>query len=254
MFEILRRNVAPALAVLAFVAGVYLIGPPDAHGAQPLVLSQPTPTIEMIGTGTVHAQPDTAFVNSGVVSTGRTARDAVSTNTAAMNKLLEVVAKAGIDARDVQTSNLAVSPLYDGGNGQQQPRINGYQVSNQVTIRVRDLTRLGDLLDDMIAAGGNVLNGVSLTIDDPSKLYDEARKKAFADALGKATVYAEAAGMKLDAVHSITEGVSAPMPMAVPQMMRAGGMEMAAAAPVPVQAGQLDLTVNVDVTWNLGNP
>src|SRR6478735_10642875 len=159
--------------------------------------------ISISGVGEVTAAPDTAFVNSGVTTQGATAREALDANTKAMADLIETLKAAGIEARDIQTSGFSVNPNYvysdarDANGYQLPPKINGYQVFNNVNVRVRELATLGSVLDKAVTVGANTINGVSFSVADPSKLYDEARKAAFADAKSKAELYAEVAGETL---------------------------------------------------------
>lgn len=206
--------------------------------------------ISVTGTGEVSAAPDTAFINSGVTTQGATAREALDANTKAMNDLMATLMEAGIEARDVQTSGFSVSPNYvysdarDANGYTLPPKIDGYQVYNTVNVRIRDLSTLGAVLDKQVTVGANTINGISFSVADPSKLYDEARKAAFADAKEKAELYAEAAGETLGLLKAINEGQSYTQPQ--PYMMRA---DMAASSPVPVATGELSFQINVQVTW-----
>lgn len=224
--------------------------------ATPVFAQETTPvngTISISGIGEVTAAPDTAFVNSGVTSQGATAREALDANTKAMSELIETLKAAGIEARDIQTSGFSVNPNYvysdarDANGYQLPPKITGYQVYNNVNVRVRELAKLGSILDKAVTVGANTINGVSFSVADPSKLYDEARKAAFADAKAKAGLYAEVAGEELGGIRNIneTQGMSTPMP----QMMKASADALSAAA-VPIEGGELSYQINVQVTWD----
>jgi uncharacterized protein YggE len=210
-------------------------------------------TISVQGTGEVSAAPDTAYINSGVTTQGATAREALDANTAAMNQLLETLKAAGIEARDVQTSGFSVQPNYvysdarDANGYTLPPKINGYQVFNTVTVRVRDLDKLGAILDQSVSVGANTINGISFAVADPSRLLDEARTKAFADALSKARLYADTARVDLESIRSITETQDFGQPQ--PYVMREAAMSADAA--VPVASGELTFTINVQVTWEI---
>ncbi len=212
-------------------------------------------TITIEGRGEVLAAPDMAQINSGVTTQGATAREALDANTAAMADLVAELKAAGIEARDIQTSGFSVNPNYvyteerDANGYSLPPRINGYQVSNTVTVTVRALDSLGSILDKSVTVGANTINGVTFGVADPSELYDDARKAAFADARAKAELYATAAGGSLDEILSIseTQGFNGPQPY--PMYARA---EMAADAKVPVEAGELAFAINVNVQWELG--
>jgi uncharacterized protein YggE len=212
-------------------------------------------TITIEGRGEVMATPDMAQINSGVTTQGATAREALDANTAAMADLIAELKAAGIEPRDIQTSGFSVNPNYvytderDANGYSLPPKINGYQVSNTVTVTVRKLDTLGSILDKSVTVGANTINGVSFSVADPSELYDEARKAAFADARAKAELYATAAGSTLEDILSISEGQTFNDPQPYPMYARA---DMAASAPVPVQAGELAFAINVSVQWELG--
>lgn len=210
--------------------------------------------ISISGTGEVAAAPDMAFVTSGVTSQGATAAEALAANTAAMNELIATLKAAGIEARDIQTSGFSVNPNYvysdarDANGYQLPPKISGYQVYNTVNVRVRDLTTLGAVLDKAVTVGANTINGVTFSVADPAPLYDEARKLAFADARKKAELYADVADEKLGDIESISESQGYNQPQ--PQMMRAVA-DSAAAAPVPIESGELTFSIDVQVAWEL---
>ncbi len=224
--------------------------------AAPVLAQETTPvngTISISGIGEVTAAPDTAFVNSGVTSQGATAREALDANTKAMSELIETLKAAGIEARDIQTSGFSVNPNYvysdarDANGYQLPPKITGYQVYNNVNVRVRELAKLGSVLDKAVTVGANTINGVSFSVADPSKLYDEARKAAFADAKAKAGLYAEVAGEDLGSIRNISEvqGMGSPQPY----MMKASADAVSAGA-VPIEGGELSYSINVQVTWD----
>ena len=211
-------------------------------------------TITIEGRGEVMAAPDMAQINSGVTTQGASAREALDANTAAMAELIAELKAAGIEARDIQTSGFSVNPNYvytderDANGYSLPPKINGYQVSNTVTVTVRELDDLGSILDKSVTVGANTINGVSFAVADPSELYNEARKAAFADARAKAELYATAAGGTLDEILSISETQGFNNPPPSPMYARA---EMAASAAVPVEAGELAFAINVNVQWEL---
>jgi hypothetical protein len=209
-------------------------------------------TISISGHGEVMVAPDTAFVTSGVTTTGASAREALDANTAAMNELLQTLKDAGIEARDIQTSGFSVSPNYiysdarDANGYQLPPKISGYQVYNTVNVRVRKLDTLGSVLDKAVTVGANTISGVTFSVADPSNQLDEARKAAFADARKKAELYAGTAEIDLGAIRNINESTSygPPQPYAQTAMY-----DRAASAPVPVATGELTYAIDVQVTW-----
>ena len=193
-------------------------------------------TITIEGRGEVMAAPDMAQITSGVTTQGATAREALDANTAAMAELIAELKANGIAARDIQTSGFSVNPNYvytderDANGYTLPPKINGYQVSNTVTVTVRKLDTLGSILDKSVTIGANTVNGVSFSVADPSELY------------------ATAAGGTLEEINSISESqtFNSPQPVAM-YAMRAE----AAAADVPVEGGELSFSINVTVQWEL---
>lgn len=209
------------------------------------------PTITMSGQGEVSAAPDTAHISTGVVTEAKTAREALTANNTAMEKVIAELKKAGIEARDLQTSNFSVQPQYyhpprDRNGAGEPPRIVGYQVSNALQVKVRDLARLGAILDVTVSQGANQLNGIAFSIDDPEAQLAKARKAAMEDAIARARTYAEAAGVALGRVLSISEN-SGPRPVPMVARMR---VEDAAPA-VPIEAGEQSIQAQVQVTWEL---
>jgi len=211
-----------------------------------------TPQISISGKGEIVAAPDMAAVNAGVTTESKTAREALDANTKAMSDLMATLKAAKIDDKDIQTSGFSVSPVYVYPNNQngtaEPPHITGYSVANSVHVKIRQLGDLGTILDQIVSAGGNTINSVSFSVDDPAKLLDEARKAAFSDAESKARIYADAANVGLGPVMSITEGTpNLPGPQPVMYRMAAAP----AADAVPVSPGQLTFDVDVSVVWAL---
>ncbi|WP_029059020.1 SIMPL domain-containing protein [Stappia stellulata] len=211
-----------------------------------------TATIDMVGQASVSAAPDMAMVQSGVVSDAETAGEAMTANTAAMSAVVARIKAAGIESRDIQTSGFSVSPRYrrlkTTEPDEYRSEVFGYRVTNNVTVRVRELANLGALLDAMVRDGANQIGGISFIVSDADSLKDEARKAAMADAMRKAKLYAEAAGVELGRVLSINEqDFGGPRP----QMMMARAEMAADGAPAPVEAGETSLQVRINVTWEL---
>ncbi|MGD9868960.1 MAG: SIMPL domain-containing protein [Hyphomicrobiales bacterium] len=208
---------------------------------------RPRRSVTVTGQGEVNARPDMATVSTGVVTEDQTARAALDANTAAMTKLIASLKAGGVAAKDIRTSNFNVSPVYTQPKERnERPRIDGYRVSNAVTVAVRDLEKLGPILDSVVGDGANQAGGIQFGFADPDALEQQARKAAIADAKARAELYAAAAGAKLGKVMTIAEtGYAPPRPYAT----RALAKE--AAAPVPVEAGEQAVTASVSVTWEL---
>lgn len=234
-----------ALVIIAAVAAATLMGPRQGISATDGSLPR---IISVQGEGEVKTKPDVATVSTGVTSEAPTAQDALNRNNAAMAAVIAAIKAAGVAEDDIQTSDFSVSPQYPVLQPGQAPRISGYQVSNQVTVRVKDLAKLGATLDALVRAGSNQINGIQFGIDDPKSVLDEARKKAVADAKARAEIYAAAAGVSVGSVVQISE-TSAVIP---PQpMYRMRAMSAVAESSVPIQAGQQTVTSNVSVTFEL---
>jgi uncharacterized protein len=225
-------------ALVALAAGVLFAAPAliDSAWADSL-----PPAISVIGEATVSVPPDLAEVEAGVTSDAKTAREASETNNAAMGKLLLALKAAGIDAKDIQTSRLSLQPQ-NAPNRSGPSAITGYRASNRVTVRLRDVTKVASTIDMLVGAGANDIGGINFMVSQASKLLDDARTQAVADARRKAEIYAKAAGVTLGAPLSISEeGSPGPMPF----RKMAGGM----AAATPVAQGEETLQVTVNVTW-----
>lgn len=242
--------IARPLAALCAVMAMILIS------AQPVAASsadKANRTMTLTGTGTVYAAPDTAAVGIGVITQGETADEATTANSAAMANVIDVLKSLGIEARDIRTSSFNISPRYvypNRDNRDAPPRIAGYDVSNEIYAKVRDLTILGDVLDKAVRAGANRINSVSFFIDEAAELEDDARRRAVADARRKAQLYAEAADVTLGPVVSIAEApVAAPFP-GMPIMARSLSASPEA-APVPLEEGEQAITMRITITWAL---
>lgn len=215
---------------------------------------KPFRILNLSGTGKVKAVPDTASISAGVVTDARDAKSALAANSAAMTKLFAQLKDAGIAERDMQTSNFNISPVYEPYDPKKprpsHRRIIGYQVSNGVTVRVRDLRRLGGLIDGMTVAGANRMNGISFYVDKTDNLLEEARRKAMADVRRKADLYASGLGVSLKRVLMINESVLRPgQPRPVYRGMALA--KSAAREAAPVAAGEQELSVTVSVSWEL---
>lgn len=211
------------------------------------------PKISVTGEGEARVSPDMAVIQIAVVREAETAREALDANNEAMNAVVEELKASGIEPRDLQTSGLSINPQYvypNNNNGEQKPRITGYQVTNGLTIRVRDLSKVGEILDQSVSLGVNQGGNIVFTNDNPSAALNDARKSAVQDAISKAQTLAEAAGVSLGNVLEISEHMTPPPPR--PLGMKMMRMEAAAAdASVPVEAGENTYEVRVNVTFEL---
>ncbi len=214
-------------------------------GAPALIRAESTDpkpgTIVVTGSGTVKTEPDTATTSFGVVAQGANAKEAMSQNSQAMQKVIDALKSAGIAAKDLQTQYVSLDPRYD----QQGREIVGYTATNSVSAIVRDLSQVGPVIDAAITAGANNVSGPSLSREDRDKLYRDALEKAVADAKAKADVLARAAGVSVGAVQSVTESEQGggPMPMAYSAMRAVGD--------TPIETGTTQIAANVRVVFAL---
>lgn len=201
-------------------------------------------TVSVSATGTVSVEPDVARISAGVITEADTAKDAIARNSTVMAKLIDGLKAAGIAAKDIQTSALNVEPRYTQPKDGRPATINGYRVVNQVRLTVRDVKRLGDLLDQAITLGANQINSIAFDVADAETLKDDARRQAMENARRRGELYAKAAGGQLGPVLRIAESVGDLQPLAP-----TGRMAMRAS--VPIEAGTRTLEVEVHVVYAL---
>ena len=199
--------------------------------------------ISVTGEASISVPPDIAFVDAGVATDAKTAHEASEANNVAMGKVMAALKGANIDARDIQTSRLSLQPQYAPNRSGPSPIV-GYRASNRVTVRIHDVTKVANVIDTLVGAGANDIGNVNFEVSQASKLLDDAREKAVADARRKAEIYARAAGVTLGAPLSISEE-GAPQPVFRGKM----AMPMATTAPTPIAQGEETLSVSVGVTW-----
>lgn len=201
--------------------------------------------IVVSGTGRVAVQPDVADLRLGVAVSRPTVDAARAEAAGTMDAILTAVDVAGVARRDVRTTMLSVQPRYDYRDGK-PPTLTGYELSNVVEVTVRDLGRLGDVVDGTLQAGATSMDSLSFRVADPAPAEREARILAMAAARARADVLAEAAGLAIIGVSSVVEGGAAvpPRPFA-----KAERMMMASDAATPVEAGSLEVAVSVTVSY-----
>ena len=211
--------------------------------ATPALAQTIPPAISVTGEANVSVAPDQAQIEAGVTSDARTAREASDANNAAMAKVLLALKGAGIEEKDYQTSRLSLQPQFAPSKvAERAPGIVSFRASNRVTVRIRDVSKVANVIDVLVGAGANDIGGINFTVTQASKHLDEAREKAIADARRKAEIYAKAAGVTLGEPLSISEE-GAPVPM------YRGKMAAPMAAGAPVAQGEETLAVTVSVSW-----
>jgi uncharacterized protein YggE len=205
-----------------------------------------------------HSQsvPDLALFEAGVTTQGKTAAEALGANSAAMTRVIAALKRAGIADHDIRTSNLGINPIYapprrlpDGAGEPQAPEIVAYQANNTVSVRQRELAGYGKVIDTLVSAGANQINGPNLQLDKPDAALDAARSEAVAIARSRAELYARAAGLRVVRIVSISEGAGYGGPQ--PVMYRMAAADAAPTSPPPVAAGEVTLSARVTVQFEL---
>ena len=192
--------------------------------------------------------PDVATISTGVVTQAADANAAMRQNAEQMAKVVAAIKAAGIAERDVQTSGISINPQYKYAENQ-PPAITGYQTSNAVNLKVRDIGKLGRVLDALVASGANQVNGPSFEIDQPDAVYDEARRAALDKAQARAAMYAKTLGLRVRRIVSIGEGGGYRPPVPMPMMAMAKTMDRIETQVAP---GETTLGADLDVVFELG--
>ena len=240
-------RLAPIATFAAVLAALPL--PAVAQVAtQPAVMIDGT-ILDVSATGKTSRVPDIATIRAGVVTQGATAAQALADNAIRVQKVLAALKSAGVAARDIQTATISLQPQYKYAENV-APVITGYQASNSVAVRFRDVAKSGTILDTLVKQGANQIDGPNLSIDTPEAAEDEARVDAVAKARARAELYAKAAGLRVTRIVAISETggyqPNPPMPM-----MMAKAQRGESAADTAVAAGEQDVTVTVNVRFLL---
>jgi uncharacterized protein YggE len=232
---------ALALAALAWTA------PADAQQAS-ITQTIAGTRLDVTATGEVTRVPDVAIISAGVVSRAPTATAALQDSANRMGQVLAALKRAGVEDRDIQTSNVSLNPEYRYPENQ-SPQLTGYSATNQLTIRFRDIRKSGKILDALVAQGANQINGPNLTVDKPEAALDEARANAVAIGRARADAYARALSLRVARVVSISEsgGYAVPPPAPPMPMMMARGERDS----TNIQPGEQKLQVSLAMTFEL---
>lgn len=208
----------------------------------------PRATLAVNGEGEASAVPDLAIFSTGVLTSGKTADEALAANSRTMTAVIAAVKETGIEARDITTSGLSIQPQYTspGPNSREAPKLSGYEVRNTVAVKVRDIGQLGGLLDKLVQAGANQAGGLRFTVSDPGALEKQARMAALKDAQAQAQELAQAAGLRLVRLRRIAPvetGGAMPAPMMA--------FKAEARAAVPVEAGETTVRAGITLVYDV---
>ena len=242
----MRRSILIPAVMLVAIVGLSACGPAT-------IVANPVPpqrTLNVSGTGTVTLTPDIAYINIGVHTESPTASEAVSGNNTQTQQVVDALQKAGVDAKDIRTTNFSIYP-----NTQFDPQTNQklgttYVVDNTVYVTVRKLDGLGDLLDASVKAGANSVNSIQFDLADKTPAIKQARDAAVKDATTQAKELAAAAGVSLGNLQTVSFGENVPTPVAE-SFGKGGGGVAAASVAVPINPGTMTLTVNVSMTYEI---
>jgi len=236
------------MLALMISAAAMTAAPATAQDAVAVVRPVAGTRLDISATGSVSRVPDLAIISAGVVTKSPTASGAIADNAARMERVRAALKRAGIADRDIQTSSINLNPDYRYDNNQ-PPVLTGYQASNSVSIKFRDIRNTGKILDALVAQGANQINGPSLTIDKPEAAYDEARTKALAAGRARADLYARSLGMRVTRLLSVSEGGTnmprPPYPMAM--MAQAERSD----AKTAIEPGSQDLEITLAMSFEL---
>jgi len=241
--HVASRQLLSGVALFA-AAGVLTL---TVHAQAQQAQSTPYGLVIVIGEGSVSVTPDYALITSGVTTEAKTVKAATDANSKLMAAITTALLDRGIEQRDIQTSRFSIRPVYTPHEPRTEPKISGYSVSNQVSMKIRKIGDLGETLDHLVTAGVTDVGNIAFLVSDVSKAADQAREAAMADARRKAEVYAHASGIQLGRIEWITEdsGVVAPV------QTRAQGASAAMAASVPIAPGEDTLRVRVTVGFGI---
>jgi len=239
-------KVAAAFAVMATFAAPQIAAAQEPQVSVPAVQGT---LLTVSAEGSSEGRPDMATINLGVTTEGQTAAAALAENSRRMTALTQALRRAGVAERDIQTSNVSVYPQQQYVEGQ-SPRITGYQASNTVTAKVRRIDTTGRVIDAAVAAGGNTVNGVYFSYQDPDAQLDAARRDAIAEARRRAELYASALNMRVHRIVAVSEGGGFQPPI-VPMAMERMAAQDSAAPPPPISPGEIETRVSVGVTFEL---
>jgi len=233
----------PAFAAAALFLTACNSGGPTYISAE----NVPQARLDVSATGQAAAAPDRATVSAGVVQQGKTAREAMVGNASLMTAVFDELEAAGIKKSNIATSQLSLQPQYD-YRDRNKPTIKGYEARNTVTVKSDDIEQVGPMLDALVRAGVNNINQVRFSVKDPKNALNKAREDAIREAREKAESMAEAAGVKLGPLLSMTEnsGGSNPQPI----YARAAAMEMSSVS-TPISAGDQTLSVSVNLSYGI---
>jgi uncharacterized protein YggE len=237
-----KRAIGSVIAALIAVAAISV----DASAQLQQSQRAQAPRVVVVGEGSVTVAPDLAQIRSGVTVKAKTVKEATDSTSKTMTAIMAALAEAGIATKDIQTARFSIQPVYAAPEPRAEQKLVGYMVSNQVHVKIRELDKVGPILDRLVAAGATDVGNVEFIVSDHSKALDQARELAMADAKRKAELYARVSGVELGRVASISEATDTASPTFSRALAAPGG-----ASAVPVAAGEDTLRIRVTVGYDL---
>lgn len=239
---------AAASLLIGLILGPIISGHPTI-AADPTTTA-PEHTVTVSSSGVVSVAPDVADVVIGVMAQKPTVAEAQTAAATSMTAVVAAIKKTGVDDKDIVTVNLSLSPVYDYNSNGSNPKLVGYQFANTLRVTVRNIARVAAVVDDSMAAGATAVNGISFRVGDPKAAQGVARGLAMTEARARADALAQAAGVAVKGVASISEASSQPTPI----YYSGAAMDSAKTASVstPVQTGTTDITIQVTVVYLIG--
>ncbi len=249
-----RRFLVPLLALGLVLGGISACGVSEGQGEAPALVTGGQQTgIWVSGEGKVVMEPDIALLNLGIEVEAATVEAAQQQAREAMERVMKVLKSEGVAGRDIKTQSFSISPVYSVvREGTRRREITGYRVSNRVRAKIREMDKVGSIIDAAAKAGGDVarIDSLSFTVDDPSKYYDEAREKALRDAMARAKQIAKVAGIRLGKPFYIS-GSTGYIPLPRPAEFRMAVPEAGAALSTPISPGETEIRLTVQMAFRI---
>jgi len=237
-----KRGVLPVgvlLAVAFFIGTVQAQAPEQKSPAEGRIV--------VTGEGSVSVAPDYAQIRSGVTTSAKTVKEASDTNAKAMTAITAALLDSGIAQKDIRTSQFSIEPDYTSASPPSGPKLSGYRVSNQVNVTIRQIEKIGEILDRLVKAGATDAGNVEFLVSDPAKALDQAREAAVADARHKAELYARAAGVNLGRVEWISESAGYEPPLSPARSK----LSPALPKEVPIERGEETLRAAITIGFDI---
>ena len=251
-------------AVLVVGILIFFVGQMIYQGK--MLQQQNTYQITVTGQGKVYAKPDVALISLGVTAQATTVAEVTKSNTEKMNAVITAIKALKIDEKDIQTTNYSLSPVYEDSYVsypsaissmpvsemmvRKTPNLKGYKLEQNVQVKIRDFTKIGDVLSKSTIAGANLVGDLQFTIDNPEQFKDQARAKAIAEAKANAGNLAKESGVKLGKIINVYENYNYPVAYSSAKMGMGGGVADSASVPT-IQPGQQEINITINLTYQV---